>query len=328
MDRINLGVTRRAVLGAAAFSAGLGPLRAATQEPYPGRAVSLLVALQAGSASDVASRLVSDRLGNAWRQPVVVENLPGAGGVLGATRLFNAKPDGYTLGALNNGVVCVLPHLASRPPQDFTQLEPVAMIADLPSVLVVGESVPARSLPEFLDLARRSPGRLFYGSPGVGSPQHIAMEMLNEAAGVNLVHVPFKGGPQAVNDVVGGQVHATWIAIPVAAGFIKSGQLRALATGGTRRSSLLPDIPTLREGGVTGFEYLPWMGFFAPPRTPRDVVLRLNKAVQEVLAQPAVSQQLLASGVEARPMQVEPFSRRVKSERAAMVPVVKRLALG
>ncbi|MDO9405079.1 MAG: tripartite tricarboxylate transporter substrate binding protein [Polaromonas sp.] len=285
----------------------------------------MIVSLQAGSGSDLACRLVAESLGRRLNTQVVVENLPGAGGVVGAAKLFNARPDGYTLGALNNGLVCLVPNLPGRPPFAIEDLAPVSMVADLPSVLVITGTATTRTLAEFVAASKVEGSKYSYGSVGMGSPQHIAMEQLKLATGANMLHVPYRGGPQAVADVVAGQIQATWIAIPVAAQFIKTGQLRALAVGGPARSAALPEVPTLKEAGVTTFEYVPWIGLYAPPKTPSSLASLLNTHIQEVLSAPDTRAKLVAAGLEARPMSPVQFEQRAVSERRAMADVVKRI---
>jgi tripartite-type tricarboxylate transporter receptor subunit TctC len=319
---VRFRMTRRALLagGVAALAGGV-----AAQEPFPNKPITLVVSLQAGSGSDLACRLVAEQLGRRLNVAVVVENLPGAGGVVGAAKVFNAKPDGHVLGAFNNGLVCLVPNLPTRPPFAIDELAPISMIADLPSVLVVPGAAAWRTLAEFV-AASKAGGRSFsYGSVGMGSPQHIAMEQLKLATGADLLHVPYRGGPQAVADVVAGQIQATWISIPVAAGFIKSGQLRALAVGGGARSPTLPGVPTLKEAGVAEFEYVPWIGLYAPPKTPSSVVAMLDKHVQEILHEPGNIARLVAAGLDARPMGAAEFEQRGAAERRDMAAVVKRI---
>ncbi|VTU28006.1 Argininosuccinate lyase [Variovorax sp. PBS-H4] len=295
---------------------------------YPAKPISLIVSLQAGSGSDVASRRVAERIADRLGVPVPVENAPGAGGLVGASKVFNARPDGYTIGALNNGLVCLVPNLKDRPSLDVGQLTPIGMVAELPSVLVVSSGLPVRTLAELSALSHRNPGSLSYGSVGMGSPQHVAMEMLKKSTGADLTHVPYKGGPQSVADVVAGQIAATWIAIPVAMPFVKSGRLKAIVVGGTTRSAQLPSVPTLREAGVAEFTYLPWIGFFGPPALPQPVRTTLHTALQEALRDPATSAALAAAGLDVRPMSVAEFAQRLGAERREMSAVLKQLELG
>lgn len=295
---------------------------------YPARPISLVVSLQAGSGSDVASRRVAERMAARLGVPVPVENVPGAGGVVGASKVFNARPDGRTIGALNNGLVCLVPNLKDRPAFDIGQLTPIGMVAELPSVLVVSPGLPVQTLAELSALSHRKPGSLSYGSVGMGSPQHVAMEMLKKSTGADLLHVPYKGGPQSVADVVAGQIAAAWIAIPVAMPFVKAGQLKAIAVGGRSRSPQFPTVPTLREAGVADFIYLPWIGFFGPPGLPEPMRTTLHAALQEALRDPATSTALAASGLDVRPMSVAEFTQRCAAERHEMAAVLRQLELG
>lgn len=301
--------------------------RAIAAPGYPSKPIAVMVSLQAGSGSDLASRRVAEHMSGGLNVPLVVENAPGAGGVVGASRLFNTKPDGYMIGALNNGLICIVPNLESRPPFDIERLTPIGMVAWLPSVLVVSAALPARTMAELTALSRSKPGSLSYGSVGVGSPQHLAMERLKKSTGLDMLHVPYRGGPQSVADVVAGQIAATWIAISVAAPFIRSGQLRPIAVGGTARSAQLPDVPTLAESGVRDFSYLPWIGFFGPPALPESIAAALHGKLQQALRDKNVSSALAAAGLEAAPMEAAEFVRRCDAERREMAEVIDQLEL-
>jgi tripartite-type tricarboxylate transporter receptor subunit TctC len=327
----SMSTARRRFLRQAAGAAALPAFAsrwAQAQAAFPNRPIALAVSLQAGSGSDVASRVVADSIGRRLGAAFVVENVPGAGGVVGASKVFNAAPDGYTIGALNNGLICVVPNLKDKPAFDVGALTPVSMIADLPSVMVVPSALPVKTLADFVAYSKANAGKLSYGSVGMGSPQHLAMEMLKNSTGADLLHVPYRGGPQTVTDVVAGQIHATWIAIPVAAPFIKSGQLRGLAVGGAARSAVIPQVPTLKEGGVRDFEYLPWIAFYGPPKLPEAITKKLHAAIQEALAEPAVIEKLSGAGLEARPMPLPAFEKLGVSERAEMAKVIQKLKLG
>jgi len=311
----------------ALFLVGFACRPALAAEAFPSKPITVIVSLQAGSASDIATRVVANDLSKKLGVKVIVENLPGAGGVLGAARLHSAKPDGYTLAALNNGLITFVPNLPDRPSFDIGTLSAVSMIAELPSVLVVPAALPVSTLQAFVDYSRRHPGKLSYGSVGMGSPQHIAMEMLKSATGADLLHVPYRGGPQAVADVVSGQIQATWIAVSVAVPFIKTGQLRALAVGGGERSPQLPDTPTLKEAGVAEFEYVPWVGMYAPPHTPAPVLRKLSEAVREVLGRKASRDQIAGYGLRAKGSTPAELQQLGESERREMAAVIEGLRL-
>lgn len=293
-------------------------------DAFPKKPITIIVSLQVGSASDIASRVVADKMSEKFHVPVVVENQPGAGGVLGALKLNSAKPHGYTIAALNNGLITLVPNLPQRPPMEIGALTPISLISVLPSVLVVSKDVPAHTLGEFVAYSKKNAGEISYGSVGMGSPQHIAMEMLKLATGADLLHVPYRGGPQAVSDVVSGQIQATWIAVSVAMPFIKTGQLRPLAVGGSERSSELPDVPTLKEAGVDQFEYIPWVAFYAPPNTPKSIVRELSEAVQHILKQPAVKQKIASYGLQAMGSTSEELMAKGTKERTLMAKVIKK----
>lgn len=323
MNRIPAPVSRRSLLIAAGGAlAGRG---LAAEPAYPSKPLTLLVALQAGSASDIAARIAGESLARRIGQAVVVENLPGAAGLIGASRLFKSRPDGYTFAALNNGLVCLVPNLPSKPTFDIGALTPVSMIANLPSVLIVPASLPVQNLAELVQLSQREPDRLAYGSVGNASPQHVAMEMLKQATGARLLHVPYKGGPQAVAELVAGQIQVIWTAISVALPFLKTGQVKALVIGERRRSQLLPSVPTLQEAGVGSFAYEPWLGLYAPPQTPAPLAQRVHAELQAILREPELGQRFAAAGLEPVQMEQAAFAQRNHAERIEMAAVVKQL---
>jgi tripartite-type tricarboxylate transporter receptor subunit TctC len=302
------------------------PFAARAQSAFPSKPINLIISLQAGSGSDVAGRLLAEKLSAKFGVAVIVENQPGAGGIVGAVKLMNAAPDGYTIGALNNGLMTLVPNLPEKMPLDpKTAFVPVGMLAELDSAMVIPNAFPARNLREFVAYSKSHPGQLSYGSTGLGSPQHIAMEMLKASTGANLLHVPYKGGPQSVADAVAGRIQAVWNAIPVLQGFIKSGQLRALVVGGAARSPLLPDVPTLAEAGVTDFTYVPWVGIYAPAGTPTPIISTLNSAMQEILKDPQNRARLLALGLETAPSSSDQLGARGNNERAQMANIVPKL---
>jgi tripartite-type tricarboxylate transporter receptor subunit TctC len=273
------------VIAAASAAAFAFPPAANAQPEYPSKTVMLILPLGAGSASDFAVRTLTDRLSTALKQQVVVQNLPGAGGTIGAERAAKAAPDGYTLTALNNSIMTVAPHIYGKVGFDpFKSFTPITMLATFPTVCVVHPSMPVKSVKQLITLAKARPGQILYSSGGVGSPQHIAMAMFTTLAGVDLVHVPHRTAPGALVDVVAGHVQALCTALAATQPLLKSGRLRGLAMAGSKRSAAVPDIPTMQEAGVPGYVFDQWLALLAPAGTPAEIVNRLNAESVKIFA--------------------------------------------
>jgi tripartite-type tricarboxylate transporter receptor subunit TctC len=294
---------------AAALSCG-----AQAQAVYPDKPIKLMVPWPAGGSSDTAARLVARHLQDRLKQPVVVENKPGASGNIGTEVVAKSAPDGYTL-LLSSGPFSVNPSLYRSLPfntvRDFTA---IAQVANTPSVLVVHPSFAARTMAEFVTLARDKAKPLAYASPGNGTAQHLAMELLRQKADLSLTHVPYKGGAPALNDLLGGQVPAMLSGFPEVAAHLKAGRLRALAVTTPVRSGLLPDVPSLVELGLADSGTAGWNGFHAPAGTPADIVRRLNKEINDILAQPQVLEQLVGLGFDVRRSTPQEFTAFVNQQ--------------
>lgn len=319
-------LTRRSLL----YSFAATPIVSAarSQEPLFRRAVSLVVPLQAGTASDLVARVLGDKISPALGQPVVIENIVGGGGALGAQRVARSEPDGHVLGAFNNGVQTILPHFSGArlqfdPEKD---LLPISLVARFPSLLIVNKELPAQSLADLVRLAKGAPGKLTYASVGQGSPQHLAMEELKALTGMDLTHVPYRGGAQATTAVVAGEVNAFWIATSVALSFIQSQQVRAVATGERHRTKLLPDVPMVRESGIA-YEYSPWLALYAPARTPKAIVDRLATEVSLAVRDPAVRNSLGVQGLEAQSSTQAELRNLVAEESGRMATLIRKLGL-
>jgi tripartite-type tricarboxylate transporter receptor subunit TctC len=299
---------------------------AASQTTYPTRVVTLIVPLQAGTASDLVGRVLAEKVGGKLGKQIVVENITGGGGGVGAQRVAKSEPDGYTLGAFNNGVHTILPHMSTRlqfePTRDFA---PITLLAGFPSVLIVNRDLPATSLKDLIALAKQSPGKLNYASVGVGSPQHIAMEQLKADAGIDMTHVPYRGGAQATQAISTGEVNAFWIATSVALPFIQAGAVRAIAVGERERTKTLPDVPTVAESGLPEYEYSPVLALFAPTGTPSDILSLLHREFTDALRQPDVIKRLQAAGLEPRTSSPAELQKWLQTESVRMAPVVKRV---
>ncbi|MGV3571887.1 MAG: Bug family tripartite tricarboxylate transporter substrate binding protein [Ramlibacter sp.] len=316
---------REALLAAAACALGLPGL--ARAQTYPARPIRLVVPFTPGGSSDILARAIGQELARAWGQPVVIENVPGAGGSLGADRVAKAAPDGYTLLMGHTGTLAVNPTLYPKLPYDAQRaFAPVAWVARVPNVLVVHASVPAKTLRELVALAKAKPGQLAYGSGGNGSAAHTTMEFLKLQAGMSLLHIPYRGTAPSVNDLLAGQVQALFTGAPALLPHIQGGRIRALAVSSPRRLPLLPDVPTVAESGVPGthgFEADQWYGLVAPAGTPADVVAKLNQEVNRSLAAADVRTRLAAEGAEPTPATPQAFGAMIAADTRRWERVIR-----
>src|SRR5712672_2081589 len=281
------------MLRAAALSLTLLLVSGAAWAQYPSRPVRVIVPFTPGSATDILGRVVADQLTKSLGQPFVVENKPGAGGIVGTEAAKVAPPDGYTLAMAGSGPFAINPAVYARLPYDpVRDFEPIASIALTPQMIVVGASQPYRSLKDFVSEARAKPGAIDYGSLGNGSTSHLTMEALQAAAGVRLNHIPFKGAAEAQAQIIGGNIAAMSDTIPGLLGHLKSGKLRALGVASAQRSPFAPEVPTIAEQDYPGFESVGWIGMAAPAKTPPAVLDRLNAEIGRMLANPEVQQRL------------------------------------
>lgn len=307
-----------ALLGGAAAA----PLAWAQLSWPAAKPVAITVGLQAGTGSDVAMRNLADKVSGALGQQLVINNLPGAAGLLAAQHGTKATADGYSLVALSGAAVTTLPHLqkGQNPARD---LVPIAMIVSFPSVISVNAKVPAQNIRDFIALVRKNPGKYTYASGGSGSVQQTAMEQLKAMAGINLLHVPYKGMGQATTDLVGGQVDCAIQGVVAVIPFAKSGQVRVLAWTGARRNPLFPDVPTLDEAGVTGYQFQSWTALFGPAGLPREVVARLNVEFRKAAAAPDLRERWAANGMEAVDLQPEQIEQLIRAESDQMAQLVR-----
>ena len=252
------------------------------QDAYPNRAIKIIAPVGAGSVADLVPRLVAEKLGGQWGVPVYVENRPGGNTNIGAEAAARAEPDGYTLLAAPATTLAVNPSLFPKLTFDLTAFVSVTVLADQPNVLVANPKLPFSNVQGLIAFAKANPGKLTYASPGVGSVQHLSMELLASMTGIALVHVPYKDLPEAVNDVVGGHVDLLFDNLGSAAALIKNGNLKAIAVGSERRNVFLPDMPSLSEA-VPGFRSVTWFAVVAPPRTPAVIAEKLSAAIAEIL---------------------------------------------
>jgi tripartite-type tricarboxylate transporter receptor subunit TctC len=303
----------------AAFPGG-----AAVAQAYPSKPVRLIVPFAAGGGNDAVARLVGKRLADSLGQPVLVDNRPGAGGVVGAELAAKSAPDGYTLFLGGVGSHAINPNLHRKLPYDpVRDFAPVALLAQAPLVLVVHPSVPARDIAEFIAYARANPGRLNFASNGNGSSSQLAAVMFDTMAGVDMVHVPYKGLSPALADLLSGQVQLMFSSVVAILPHIKAGKLRGLATTGAKRLASLPELPTIAESGLPGYEASSWYGILAPAGTPRDIVARLNAELGKALDQPEVRASLIAEGAEPAGGSPEAFAAHIRSEMERLGKLIR-----
>lgn len=289
---------------------------------WPDKPIRMVVPYAAGGGADNTARIVAQQMSAALGQQIVIDNRPGAGGVIGEDNVAKAAGDGYTV-LYDASAFSVNPALRKLPFDAAKDFIPVSLVATAPQILVVPENAPYRTVAEFLDFARKNPGKLSFASAGGGTGSHLAGEALNEQAKVNLMHVPYKGGAPALTDLMGGQVSAYFGNVASTLGYVKSGKLRALAVSSTRRVPALPDTPTLGESGLPGYNVVEWNGVFLPKGTPADIVQKLGKAAQAAVNDPTVRQKLLQLGLEPAGTTPEAFARFVQDETSRVSALVR-----
>ena len=290
-------VLRRALV-AATLAALAFVSSAAFAQTYPTKPVRIVVAFSAGGTTDILARSVGQQLTERWKQPFLIDNKPGAGGNIGTEFVVRSPPDGYTLIIDSVGPIAVNPTLFKNLGYDpLTELVPIVQIADVPNVLVVNPSLGVRNFAEFIAYAKANPGKLNYGSTGIGTSSHLSGFMLCKRAGIDATHVPYKGA-DALTDLLAGRVQFMFATIPSVIQHIQAGKLIPIAVSSANRSRSLPDVPTVKDSGFPGFEAGSWFGFFAPKGTPDAIVVQINKAVNEIITVPAVEQQMVREGAD------------------------------
>jgi tripartite-type tricarboxylate transporter receptor subunit TctC len=299
----------------------------AAAQDYPAKPIQMLMPLQAGSAVDAMLRIVTEKMSQNMGRQIVVENQPGAAGMIGAERVKRAAPDGYTLGVLNDSILTMIPSLRKVPYDPVKDFVPVSIVAGIHWVMVVNNEVPAKNVGEFVALAKSRPGKLDYSSGGVGSPQHFAAETFKAATGTYLVHIPYRGATQAALDVIPGQVQMHLGAVSILLPHIKSGRVRALAVPSPKRSPLLPDVPTMAEAGVPGFDWFTWAAIMVPVGTPKPIVDRLHAETVKAVNDPGVREKLIAIGLEPIGSPPEQVTQWTDAGLKRMGEVVKRAGI-
>jgi tripartite-type tricarboxylate transporter receptor subunit TctC len=301
---------------------------AMAQESYPSKAVRLIAAAAPGGNPDVLGRLLALKLSDVFRRPFLVENVPGAGGVVAARSVLATPPDGHVLMLGDSGAlainVALNPKLSYDPIKDFT---PITALATVPTVLVVTPAVPAQTLDEFVKLARSQPGKLSYGSAGYGSVHHLTMALFAERAGINLLHVPYRGGTALVNGLLTGEIQAGWSGFPNVIALIETGKLRALCVSIAKRSPSLPGVPPCAELGHDGFDIATMIGLQAPAGLPQPIVARLQTATAKALREPDVADRMIKLGIELQENGTAHYRQFMRDDIVRYVDAVKRLNL-
>src|SRR5262245_4164959 len=306
-----------------ALLATLAAAPAAAQN-YPTKPIRILIAQAPGSATDVISRVVGNRLSEGLGQPIVIEARPGAGGVVGTEAAARSAPDGYTLFMANNSTHGSNPAVYAKLPYDaVNDFAPIAFVASVPYVLVVDPSLPAKNVQELIGLAKSRSGKLNYASAGNGSTHHFCGELLKSMSGVDMVHVPYKGSPPAITGLLGGEVQLMFANVADIGSQIRSGKVKPLAVTTAKRAASLPEVPTMAEAGLPGFEIVSWFGLLAPAGTPAPIVTRLNAETVKVLAREDVQATLAKQGLEVSPGSPEQFAAHIKSEIAKFTKIGK-----
>jgi tripartite-type tricarboxylate transporter receptor subunit TctC len=308
----------------ACLAACLLPFAAFAQGSYPDRPIRLVVPFAPGGVTDTSGRVIAEALSKRLGQQVIVENKAGASGNIGTQGVATAPPDGYTLVLGFDGTLVINPHVFPSIPFDTVKdLAPVGKIGDADLIIVAHPSFPAKTLRELIDYSKKDPKGVSYGTSGVGGTPHIAGELLAQQTGAKLIHVPYKGGGQAMADALGGQIPLVFTAVAGAQQHVKSGKLAAIAVSSSKRSTSLPDVPTFVESGVPDFVVSSWVGILAPARTPQAIVERLNRELNAVLATPEMIEQLGKLGIAATPGTPDAFGAQIKADLAKYGKVVK-----
>jgi len=311
----------RALL-AAALAVGISA--ASAQSAYPSRTIQMIIPLAAASAVDNAARILAQRMSDNMGQAIVIENQPGAAGLIGTDRVAKAAPDGYVIGGFNDSIMTMLPNLYTTMSWDILRdFEPISLVATVEWGLVVNNDSPYKTTADLIAAAKANPGKINYGSGGNGSPQHVAMEVFASAAGISLTHVPYRGATQAALDVASGQVSVAFQGLATVASLVRGGKLRLLAVTTRNRLPQFPDVPTVSESGLPGFEFNSWFALMAPAHTPKPIIARLNAEVLKALADPDVRARLDAQGLTIRGSSPEELRIATRAQLAKYARVMK-----
>ncbi len=300
----------------------LGAAHDAVAQTYPNKTITISIATAAGSAPDAIIRAMAQKMNEAWKQLVIVENRATAGGITAVTTVTKSPPDGHTL-LVHTAAFTIAPAMYKLPYDTFRDLLPVSIIAYVPNMLVAHPTLPVKNVRELIALAKARAGDLNYASSGSGTPAHLAGELFKSMAGINIVHVPYKGSPPALTSVLSGETSMLFSPVTIAIPHTKSGKLRALGVTTAKRSKLVPELPTIGESGLPGYEVTQWYGMQAPTGTPKDVIAKINGEVGKILAMPDIVEKLVLFGAEPAPSTPEFMTAYVKSEVEKWAKVVK-----
>ncbi len=309
-----------------AFTTTLGVASSAAlaQHTYPAKPIRMVAPFAAGGLVDVLARAVGEKLRPALGQPVIIDNRPGAGGNIGADVVAKAEPDGYTLLMSSAGILTINESLYTKMPfNPAAAFAPVSLVAEMHMLMVVGQNYPAKTVAEFIALAKKDAGKINFGSPGNGTTGHLGMEMLQTAAGIKITHVPYKSAAEAVLAVIGGQIQGVMDNPPTVLNHIRAGTLRAVAVASPRRLPQLPEVPTFDEAGLKGFEASSWFGVVAPANTPRAVITRLNTEIVRALREADMQNRFTGLGARLAGNTPEEFAAYIRSERAKWSKIVR-----
>ena len=311
------GLTVALLLAAAAAGPAAG-------QPYPAKPIRMIIGFPPGGGTDIIGRIVAQRLSDVLGQPILPDNRGGAAGQIAAELAAKAPPDGYTVMMAHIAAISILPSLVARLPYDPQKdFAPISLVAIGPNLLVVHPSLPARSVKELIVLAKARPGQLYFASPGPGSVQHLAGELFNLEAKVQMVHVPYKGSGQSIVDLVAGYVQLNFDSVPPVLPHVRTGRLRALAVTSEKRFSILPEIPTVTESGVAGFDLSTWWGLVAPAAVSADIIARLQAETVRLLRQPDVKERIAFAGADTIGNTAQEFAAFIRAERAKYARIVK-----
>lgn len=318
-------LTPRIVL-AVLLAAGCGA--AGAQADYPTKPIRMIVPLAAASAVDNAARIVAQRMSESLGQPIVIENQAGASGLIGADRVAKAAPDGYTIGAFNDSILTMVPNMQDKMPWDpVKDFDPVSLVGVIEWGLITGVDTPYKTAADVIAAAKAKPGKLDFSSGGNGSPQHIGMALFANVAGISLTHVPYKGATQAAVGVAGGEVPVGMQGLGTAAGLVRSGKLRLIGVATPARLASFPDVPTISESGLPGFEFRSWFVVVAPAGTPKAIVARLNAEIRKALALPDVREKLVAQGFTVMGSSPEELGRATRDQLARYGTLMKQAGI-
>ena len=314
----------RYLTSAVIFLVALSPLLSLAQDNYPNRPIRLIIPFTPGGVTDTSGRFIAEQLSLKLGQQVIADNKPGASGNIGSQMVASAEPDGYTLLLGYAGTLSINPSLFDKVPFDSVKdFSPIGKIGDAILIVVANNDFPGKTLADVIAYSKKDPNGLSYGTSGTGGTPHIAGELFRQKTGANLVHIPYKGGGQALLDLLGGNIPLVYTAVAGANQYVNSGRIKAIAVSSAKRSSSMPDVPTFIESGVKDFVIDDWVGLLAPAKTPKPIITKLNQALNEILNSPEGKARLLAMGITPSPGSPEKFGEQIKGDLIRFAPIVK-----